>query len=474
MPFHSDAKTPNPMADAPSLLTGQSKAGDWRSYERVILPPIQDLHTIDVYEANGGYEALTAVVRDGKFDPAGLTAEVKASGLKGRGGAGFSTGMKWSFMPPVDPDIPRYLCCNGDESEPGTFKDRQIFEYNPHLMIEGIALACYAMTIKTCYLYIRGEYNDYIDHVQRAVDEAYARGYLGKNILGTGFSTDLVVHAGAGAYICGEETSLMESLEGKRAYPRVKPPFPASKGVFGMPTTINNVETLADVPLIVNRGAEWFAGIGPKTHTGPVLYGISGHVNRPGVYEYPAGMLIPDLLEVAGGARGGKKIKALVPGGSSTPPLTWDVAARATMDADTLREAGSSMGTAGLCFLDEDTDMVSFTRRIAHFYHHESCGQCTPCREGTGWLEKLLTRIDGGDGYTRDLDLLLDLCDQMEGRTVCALADAAAWPVRWGIRRFRDEFEAKCTPSVFAGADLVSGDGSLVEPDPVITPGGTP
>lgn len=460
------------MADTPSLLTGQTKAGDWRSYQRAILPPVKDLHRLDVYEANGGYEALKAVVRDGKFDAAGLTNEVKASGLRGRGGAGFSTGLKWSFMPPVDPEKPRYLCCNGDESEPGTFKDRQIFEYNPHLMIEGIALACYAMTIKTCYLYIRGEYKAYIDHVQRAVDDAYRAGYLGENILGTGFSTDLVVHSGAGAYICGEESSLMESVEGKRAYPRVKPPFPAQKGLWGMPTTINNVETLADVPLIVNRGAAWFAGLGPERHPGPVLYGISGHVNRPGVYEYPTGMLISNLLEVAGGARGGKKMKAVVPGGSSTPPLTWDVAATATMDAETLREAGSSMGTAGLCFLDEDTDMVAFTRRIAHFYHHESCGQCTPCRDGTGWLEKLLTRIDEGEGHLRDLDLLLELCDQMEGRTVCALADAAAWPVRWGIKRFRSEFEDKCRAATFAGADL-SGDGSVLETGE-LTPSGEP
>ncbi len=394
----------------------------------------------------------------GKFDAPGLVNEVKASGLRGRGGAGFSTGMKWSFMPPVDPEKPRYLACNGDESEPGTFKDRQILEFNPHLLIEGIALACYAITAKTCYLYIRGEYDDYVRHVQRAVDDAYARGYLGQNVLGSGVSFDLVVHAGAGAYICGEESSLMESLEGKRAYPRVKPPFPAQKGLWGMPTTINNVETLAHVPAIVNRGAAWFAGIGTDKHTGSTIYGVAGHVNRPGAYEYPMGMLIPDLLEVAGGARGGKKIKAVVPGGSSTPPLRWDVASQATMDAETLREAGSSIGTGGICFLDEDTDMVAFTRRIAHFYHHESCGQCTPCRDGTGWLEKLLTRIDRGEGYTRDLDLLLELCDQMEGRTICALADAAAWPVRWGIKRFRDEFEAKCRATSFASADL-SGDG---------------
>lgn len=453
------------MAEAPSLITGESKAGDWRNYERVILPPVKDLHKIEVYEEDGGYSALKAVVKDGKFDPAALTDEVKASGLRGRGGAGFSTGLKWSFMPPVDPEKPRYLCCNGDESEPGTFKDRQIFEYNPHLMIEGIILACYAMTIKTCYLYIRGEYIDYVHHVQKAVDEAYAKGYIGKNILGTDFSTNIVVHYGAGAYICGEETSLMESLEGHRAYPRIKPPFPAQSGCWGMPTTINNVETLACVPLIVNRGAAWFSGIGPERHPGPVLYGISGHINKPGVYEFPTGMLIRDLIEVAGGVRGGKNVKAVVPGGSSTPPLTWDMAKDATMDTETLREAGSSMGTAGLCILDEDTDMVAFTRRIAHFYHHESCGQCTPCRDGTGWLEKLLSRIESGEGYTRDLDLLLEICDQMEGRTVCALADAAAWPVRWGIRRFRDEFAARCKADSFASSE--QGDGS-VEAQPVL------
>ncbi|MDX1439364.1 MAG: NADH-quinone oxidoreductase subunit NuoF [Rubricoccaceae bacterium] len=451
------------MADAPSLITGESKAGDWRNFERVILPPIKDLHKIGVYEENGGYSALKAVVKDGKFDPAGLTEEVKASGLRGRGGAGFSTGLKWSFMPPVDPEKPRYLCCNGDESEPGTFKDRQIFEYNPHLMIEGILLACYAMTIKTCYLYIRGEYIDYVNMVQKAVDDAYARGYVGKNILGSDFSTEIVVHYGAGAYICGEETSLMESLEGKRAYPRIKPPFPAQAGCWGMPTTINNVETLACVPLIVNRGAGWFAGIGAEKHPGPVLYGVSGHVNKPGVYEFPTGMLIRDLVEVCGGVRGGKQIKAIVPGGSSTPPLTWEMAKDATMDAETLREAGSSIGTAGLCILDEDTDMVAFTRRIAHFYYHESCGQCTPCRDGTGWLEKILHRIEIGEGYTRDLDLLLDICDQMEGRTVCALADAAAWPVRWGIRRFRSEFEARCKANSFASAETDDGS-STVQP----------
>jgi NADH-quinone oxidoreductase subunit F len=441
--------------------TGQTKAGDWRNYERVLLPPVKDLHRLDVYEANGGYKALRTVLADGKYDPKGLVDEVKRANLRGRGGAAFNAGLKWSFMPPVDPDVPRFLCCNGDESEPGTFKDRQILEFNPHSLIEGAVLANYAIAAKACYVYVRGEYALWIEHLERALAEAYEKGYVGDDILGSGFSTDIVVHKGAGAYICGEETSLMESLEGKRGYPRVKPPFPAQKGIWGYPTTINNVETLAHVPGIVNRGAEWFLGVGAPTHPGPTIYGISGHVVRPGAYEYPTGMLISDLIyEVCGGMRGGKKPKAIVPGGSSTPPLRWEDCDGVTMDADSLRDAGSMMGTAGMLIMDEDTDMVAFLRRITHFYHHESCGQCTPCREGTGWLEKLVSRIDAGEGNLRDLDLLLDLCDQMEGRTICALADAAAWPVRWTIRRFREEFEAKCRPATFTGADL--GDGATV------------
>jgi NADH-quinone oxidoreductase subunit F len=359
--------------------------------------------------------------------------------------------MKWSFMPPVVEGQARYLCCNGDESEPGTFKDRQLMEYNPHLVFEGILMGCYAISATTGYLYVRGEYADWIDHMERELARLYEKGYVGKNIMGSGFSCDLVIHKGAGAYICGEETSLMESLEGKRAYPRIKPPFPAQKGVFGQPTTINNVETLACAPLIVNNGAQWFAGIGAEKHPGPILYGISGHVNKPGVFEYPSGMLMTDLIyKVAGGMRNGKKLKAVVPGGSSVPVLRADMIEGVTMDSDSLRQAGSMLGTAGMLVLDEDTDMVAFLRRITHFYAHESCGQCTPCREGTGWLENLVTRIDEGEGNLRDLDLLLQLCDQMEGRTVCALADAAAWPVRNTINRFREEFEAKCRPSVFA------------------------
>ena len=423
----------------------KTKAGNWRSYQRVLLPPVKDLHKLDVYEKHDGYKALREVVTTDKWDPTSVTNEVKKSGLKGRGGAGFPTGLKWSFMPPVNPEIPRFLCCNGDESEPGTFKDRQLMEYNPHLVFEGMLIASYAMSIKTAFLYIRGEFADWITLMEEELEKAYAKGYVGKNIMGSDFSCDIVIHKGAGAYICGEESSLMNSLEGKRAYPRVKPPFPAQKGVWGYPTTINNVETLACAPLIINRGGEWFSKIGAPTHPGPVLYGISGHVNRPGVYEYPTGMLITDLIdEVAGGMRGGKKMKALIPGGSSTPILRADMIDGVTMDADSLREAGSMMGTSGMLIMDEDVDIISWLRRITHFYHHESCGQCTPCREGTGWLENIVTRIDEGKGNVRDLDLLLDLCSQMEGRTVCALADAAAWPVRYTITRFREEFETRC------------------------------
>ena len=419
---------------------------DWRNYQRVLLPPVRDLHRIANYEGTGGYEALRRSLKE--LTPSDVTAEVKRSGLRGRGGAGFPTGLKWSFMPPVDPDVPRFLCCNADESEPGTFKDRQLMEYNPHLLLEGILIANYAMSIKTCYLYVRGEFADWIKHLEKALDEVYARGYAGEAILGTSFSTDIVIHKGAGAYICGEETSLMESLEGKRAYPRIKPPFPAQKGIWGYPTTINNVETLASAALVMRKGADWFASVGATGHPGPVLYGISGHVNRPGVYEYPSGMLISDLLEIAGGMRNGKKLKALVPGGASVPVLRGDMIEGVRMDTDSLRKAGSMMGTAGMLFLDEDTDMVAFLRRVSKFYHHESCGQCTPCRDGTGWMENLLTRMSEGEGKVRDLDLLLELCDQMEGRTVCALADAAAWPVRNTINRFRAEFEERCVEPV--------------------------
>jgi NADH-quinone oxidoreductase subunit F len=425
---------------------------DWKSYEPLLIPNIKQLHKIDVYEKNGGYEQLKKVLKDKKHTPETLINEVKAANIRGRGGAGFNAGLKWSFMPKPDGG-PRYIAANGDESEPGTFKDRVIFERNPHLFIEGSILAGFAMDITSVYVYIRGEYHDQINMMQKAIDDAYAKGYLGKNILKSGFDLDMYVHSGAGAYICGEESSLMESLEGKRGYPRVKPPFPAQKGLWGRPTTINNIETLANVPLVVKNGADWYTSIGAKTHPGPVLYGISGHVNRPGVYEYPTGMLITDLInDVCKGVRGGKKVKAVIPGGSSTPPLRGDSLDGVRMDADSLRTAGSMMGTAGMIVMDEDTDIVDVVWRISHFYHHESCGQCTPCRDGTGFLEKTLIKIKDGDGEMRDLDILLDLCTQMEGRTICALADAAAWPVRYAVDRFREDFEKRVKKTVYAVA----------------------
>jgi len=419
---------------------------NWREYKKVILPDIPNLHEIDVYEDNGGYETLKKVLSSKDWDPKSVTEEVKKANIRGRGGAGFNAGVKWSFMPPKKEGVPRYLACNGDESEPGTHKDRRIFEYNPHLFIEGALIACYAMELDAAYVYIRGEYADWIDMMQDAVDQAYEKGYAGKNIMGKGFDADVYIHKGAGAYICGEETSLMESLEGKRPYPRSKPPFPAQYGLWGYPTTINNIETIAHVTLVMKNSADWYAGIGSENFPGPMLYGIAGHVNRPGMYEFPSGMLLSDLIyKVAGGIRGGKKLKAVVPGGSSVPILTAEMIEGITMDADSLRTVGTFVGTGGMCVLDEDTDIVKFLLRIAEFYDHESCGQCTPCREGTGWFVKMLKKIDAGEGNMRDLDTLLELCDTMEGRTVCALADAAAWPVRNTIKRFREDFEAKIT-----------------------------
>ncbi len=426
-------------------------ANDWRNFEPLLIPDIPNLEKIDVYEENGGYKALKEILNDqDKWSRENVTNEVKQANIRGRGGAGFNAGLKWSFMPKPDGG-PRYLACNGDESEPGTFKDRKLFEFNPHLFIEGALIAAYAMTVNTIYVYIRGEYISWVDMLQEAVDDAYEKGYLGNDILGKGIDIDMHLTYGAGAYICGEETSMLESLEGKRGYPRVKPPFPAQKGLWGRPTTINNIETLANVPLVINNGAEWYGNIGAEGHPGPVLYGISGHVNKPGVYELPSGVPVLDLInDVAGGMRGGKELKAVIPGGSSTPVLRADQLEGVSMNADSLREAGSMMGTAGLVVMDEDTDMIDVLWRIAHFYHHESCGQCTPCRDGTGWLEKILLKIKNGEGEIKDLDLLLDITTQMEGRTICALADAAAWPVRHTINRFRDEFEARCKKSVHA------------------------
>jgi NADH-quinone oxidoreductase subunit F len=413
-------------------------------WEKVILPDIRDLHDINVYLANGGYKALKKAL---EMKPEEVTDIVKKSNLRGRGGACFPTGLKWTFMP-KQTTKPKYLCVNGDESEPGTFKDREIFQRNPHLLIEGTLIACYAMGISMAYIYIRGEYGKWVRMVEKALTDAYANGFVGQNICGTTFSTNIVVHKGAGAYICGEESALMNSIEGQRGYPRVKPPFPAQNGVWGCPTTINNVETIANVPVIINKGWEWFGGVGAAKHPGPILVGVSGHVNKPGVYEMPTGEpLLEIIYKHAGGIPGDRAIKAVIPGGSSTMILRGDQLEGIRMDADSLKAAGSSVGTAGLIVMDETTDLIQVIARIAKFYYHESCGQCTPCREGTGWLWKILTRFELGQAKMSDVDLLMDIANNIEGNTICALGDAAAWPVQSMIRRFKEEFEKRAAPS---------------------------
>jgi NADH-quinone oxidoreductase subunit F len=425
---------------------------------KLILRGIPGLAQVDTYLAHGGYESFKKALT---MTPDAVTDEVKKSNLRGRGGACFPTGLKWSFMPKGN-DRPKYLLINGDESEPGSFKDRQILEENPHQLIEGIQIAGYAMGITKAFIYIRGEYHKWVRCMEQAVEEAYAKGFLGeamKKTFNTDYSIDIVVHKGAGAYVCGEETSQMSSLEGDRGYPRVKPPFPAQKGLWGMPTTINNVETIATVPAILSIGAEKFASIGAPGHPGTLLFGISGHINKPGVYELPTGILLTDIInKVCGGMRNNKKVKAIIPGGSSMPPLRGDEIEGVKMDNDSLRAYGTYIGTGGVMVMDEDTDIVKVTLRIAHFYHHESCGQCTPCREGCGWMEKVLKRIYKGEGTTKDLDLLLQVASQIEGHTICALGDAAAWPVRGFILKFRDEFEARVKPDrTFIPLNVVHG-----------------
>jgi len=415
---------------------------------KIVLPDTPNLHQLEVYQQNGGYTAIRKALTQSPDD---IIDQVKRSGLRGRGGAAFSTGLKWSFMPKTT-DKPKYLCVNGDESEPGSFKDRQIFEYNPHQLIEGILISCYAIGAKTCYIYIRGEYHKWIKLMQKAIDDAYAAGLAGegmKTTFNTDFYCDIYIHKGAGAYICGEESSLMNSLEGKRGYPRVKPPFPAQNGLWGCPTTINNVETIANVPPIINNGWEWFASIGEPKHPGTILFGVSGHVNKPGVYELPSGTLLTDIIyNYAGGIPGNKKILCVIPGGSSMPPLRGDQLEGVKMDAESLKAAGSAIGTGGIMVMDEDTDLVKVLARIAHFYHQESCGQCTPCREGTGWLEKILKRIIAGKGSVNDLDLLITVANQIEGNTICALGEAAAWPVKFMVERFRDYFEQRVSREI--------------------------
>lgn len=425
--------------------------------QKYLLPDIQNLHHLDVYEKNGGYGDLRKALG---MKPDEVIDEVRRSGLRGRGGACFPTGLKWSFMP-KETTKRKYLCVNGDEAEPGTFKDRQVFEFNPHQLIEGTLIAAYAMGVSVCYVYIRGEYAQWATLYQKAVNDAYGKGYVGRNILGTSFDTEIYVHRGAGAYICGEESALMTSIEGDRGYPRVKPPFPPQFGLWGCPTTINNVETLANVPLIIRHGAVWYSKIGAQKHPGPILYGLSGHINKPGVYELPTGVLLTDLIyKYGGGVPGNKRIKAVIPGGSSTPVLRGDEIEGLHMDAESLKAAGSAIGTAGVIVMDEDTHLVKVLLRITKFYYHESCGQCTPCREGTGWMWKILKRLDAGEAKPADIDMLVEVANNIEGNTICALGDAAAWPVQSFVKHFRDEFEKKVrsrsSVSVSSAAEAVS------------------
>jgi NADH-quinone oxidoreductase subunit F len=391
------------------------------------------------YLKTGGYSALRKIIEE-KIEPAAVVDMVKQSGLRGRGGAGFPTGLKWSFMPKGAGT--KYILCNSDESEPGTAKDRDILRFNPHAVLEGIAIACYATGSSVAYNYLRGEFHhEPFEHLEEATVEAYKNGWLGKNVLGSGLDIDIHNVLGAGAYICGEETAMMESLEGKKGMPRYKPPFPANFGLYGKPTTINNTETYASVPAIIRNGPEWFLNLGKPNNGGPKVFSVSGHVARPGNYEIRLGTSFADLLQLAGGVRGGHRLKAVIPGGSSMPVLPADTMMGLTMDYDALQKAGSGLGSGAVIVMDETTCMVRACQRIARFYYAESCGQCTPCREGTGWMYRMLTRIADGQAVLSDLDMLKAAAGQIEGHTICAFGEAAAWPVQGFLRHFWHEFE---------------------------------
>ncbi len=399
----------------------------------------ENSHTLEVYKAHGGYQS---VLKAYDMKPVEVIDVVKAAGIRGRGGAGFPAGLKWSFIPKDDPR-PKYLVCNADEGEPGTCKDRDIMRYDPHLLIEGMAIAAYAVNAERGYIYIRGEFYREAERLQAAIDEAYAAGVLGDNCHGRGIRFDLAVHRGAGAYVCGEETGLIESLEGKKGQPRLKPPFPANIGLYGCPTVINNVETLASVTDIIANGGEWYGNLGVENSTGTKIFSVSGHVNKPGNYEVELGIPLKVLLEeYAGGVRGGwDNLKGVIPGGCSMPILTADICETVNMDYDALAKSGSYLGSGAVIVIDKSICIVKAIRRLSQFYRHESCGQCSPCREGTGWLSKIMDRLEKGQGVPGDIDLMLDICDNIQGKTICALGDAAAMPVRGAIQAFREEFE---------------------------------
>ncbi len=392
------------------------------------------------YLKTGGYSALRRILEE-KIPPEQVIEMVKGSGLRGRGGAGFPTGLKWSFMP-KGTGMQKYILCNSDESEPGTCKDRDILRFNPHSVVEGMAIACYATGSTVAYNYLRGEFHhEPFEHFEEALAEAYKHGWLGKNVLGSGIDIDIYSALGAGAYICGEETALMESLEGKKGQPRFKPPFPANFGLYGKPTTINNTETYASVPAIIRNGAEWFLNLGKPNNGGPKIFSVSGHVNNPGNFEIRLGTSFAELLEMAGGVRNGHKLKGVIPGGSSMPVLPAETMMACTMDYDSIQKAGSGLGSGAVIVMDETTCMVRACQRIARFYFKESCGQCTPCREGTGWMYRMLTRIVEKKATLDDLHMLKAAAGQIEGHTICAFGEAAAWPVQGFLRHFWNEFE---------------------------------
>lgn len=395
--------------------------------------------TLATYQGNGGYEIWKKILRE-KTPADEIINQLKVSALRGRGGAGFPTGLKWSFMPRTASGQ-KYIVCNSDEGEPGTCKDRDIMRFNPHELVEGMAIAGYTLGATVGYNYIRGEFWEPFERMEAAITEARAAGLLGKNILGSGVDFDMHNTQGAGAYICGEETALLESLEGKKGMPRFKPPFPASYGLYGRPTTINNTETLASIPMILKKGGKWFLELGKPNNGGPKLFSVTGHVNKPGNYEVPLGIPFAELLEMAGGMRNGHQLKAVIPGGSSTPVMPAEVIMKCTMDYDALSKAGSMLGAGSVIVMDETTCMVRALARLAHFYYEESCGQCTPCREGTGWLARMLHRIEHGQGRMEDIGLLEDVAKKIEGRVICGLGDAAAMPVMSFVKHFRTEFE---------------------------------
>ncbi len=396
-------------------------------------------YSLESYLKVGGYSVWKKILKE-KTKPEDIIAELKTSGLRGRGGAGFPTGLKWSFMPRSAP-VQKYIVCNSDEGEPGTCKDRDILRYNPHQLIEGMAIAGYTINATVGFNYIRGEFWEPYERMEAALEEARKAGLLGDNILNSGIDFDMHNHLGAGAYICGEETALLESIEGKKGQPRYKPPFPANYGLFGKPTTINNTETLASVPVILEKGGQWFLEQGIPNNGGTKLFSVSGHVNKPGNFEVALGTPFSKLLEMAGGVRDGHKIKAVIPGGSSTPVVPGNIMMDVNMDYDSLTKAGTMLGAGSVIVMDESTCMVQALARLSHFYFEESCGQCTPCREGTGWLARMLHRIEHGHGVPEDIELLNDVANRIEGRTICGLGDAAAWPVQSFIKHFRTEFD---------------------------------